>query len=273
MSKKAMVIDLTRCAGCYACVVACQMQNNTRPGVAWNQVERCEWGDYPEAGRSYLPHACMQCEAASCVEACPTGASYTREDGITLVNYDECICCEQCVHACPYGARRVNTANAYWFEAAVPTPYEGYGIQRTDVVEKCIFCNELVDAGGQPACVANCPGGARVFGDIDDMESAVAQKAAGALRIDKTSFYYVPVKGMPDEIITGKVLAAKPAPRSGRKPAADATPALVGAGVVAAAAVGAAVGYGARGLREGGRRDAAGTSEIQDTAGKGGEQS
>jgi Fe-S-cluster-containing dehydrogenase component len=253
-----MLIDLRRCAGCYACVVACQMQNNTKPGVVWNKVEPCEWGEHPQAGRCYLPHACMQCDEPACVKACPTGASYQREDGITLVNYEKCICCEQCAVACPYGARHLNIAKDYWFESNTASPYESFGLQRSDVVEKCIFCADLVDAGGQPACVANCPGGARSFGDIDDAQSAIAQAAQGALRVDKTGFYYIPVAGLDEQMISDKVLKPKPEPvPAGKKAEANFTPVIAGAGVVAAAAVGGGVGFGLARAKKAGGQDAA----------------
>jgi molybdopterin-containing oxidoreductase family iron-sulfur binding subunit len=241
------------------------MQNNTRPGVVWNKIDRVEWGEYPQAGRTYLPHACMQCDAPACVAACPTGASYKRADGITLVDYDKCICCEQCAVACPYDARRVDNTQEYWFEQNVPAPYESYGVQRSDVVEKCIFCAELVDGGGQPACVSNCPGGARTFGDIDDPESPVALKAANAVRVDSTGFYYLPVAGMQEELIFDHVLAPQPEPRHGRKAEASPTPLIVGAGVAAAGAVGIAAGVLARGRRTS-PKAAAGASAEQSIA-------
>jgi len=252
MSRKGMLIDLARCAGCCGCVVACQMQNNTRPGVAWVTVDRCEWGEYPTAGRSYLPHSCMQCDNPPCVAVCPTGASYTREDGITLVDYAVCINCGSCFAACPYGARHVNKGGTYFFDSSEPAPYEAEGIQRESVMEKCVFCNELVDAGGQPACVLNCPGKARVFGDIDDPESPIALKiAAGGKQVGATGFYYIETAGMPTGTVASTVVVeAAPTPEpsddgdnsgaTSAKPGIN--PLAIGAGVVAVAAVGTGVG-------------------------------
>ena len=202
MSRYAMAIDLRRCAGCGACVVACQMENNQKPGVSWNALDCCEWGDEPgQSGRCYVPHACMHCENAPCVEICPTGATYTREDGIVAVDYEKCISCQACVTACPYGARKVSAGTGWLFDAAEPAPYEAYGEQRGAVVEKCAFCAHRVDEGKKPACVVNCPGKARYFGDLDDPESDVSVFLAAhpeCEQIGLSGLYYRAVDGMPE---------------------------------------------------------------------------
>ena len=51
MSRYAMVIDLKRCYGCYACSMACKTANHTPPGVFWARVLMGEVGEYPNAVR------------------------------------------------------------------------------------------------------------------------------------------------------------------------------------------------------------------------------
>lgn len=248
MTRLGMLVDLRRCAGCYACVVACQMWNNEKPGVAWNHVELREWDDGETAHRSYLPHACMHCVDAPCVAACSTGASYAREDGIVVVDYDTCTGCGMCLEACPYGARTINTNDAWFFDAESPAPYEAEGIQRINVAEKCIFCYPRVDQGLEPACVHTCPGRARTFGDLDDPESEVSQAiAAGGESvhsIPNTSFAYIPFETMPESMLPTPVLASN-SKRDKSEPAKEAggiDPVVVAGGAAVVAAVGVGIG-------------------------------
>ncbi|MFC1815755.1 sulfate reduction electron transfer complex DsrMKJOP subunit DsrO [Thermodesulfobacteriota bacterium] len=170
-----MVIDLKRCTGCHACTLACKLENSTKPGIFWNRVWDQEVGHYPVVSRRFLPGLCMHCENAPCVEVCPTGASYKREDGIVLVDPDKCVGCKYCVVACPYGARYYNDGKVGYFGAEL-TPAEelGYREHKLGVVEKCTFCLHRVEQGREPACVQTCPTKARYFGDLDDPSSEVS---------------------------------------------------------------------------------------------------
>ncbi|KNG93858.1 4Fe-4S dicluster domain-containing protein [Pseudaestuariivita atlantica] len=176
--KLGLVIDLDTCVGCHACVVACKGWNTenygaplsdqhaygaTPSGTFLNRVHAYEvQPDRGPAQTVHFPKSCLHCDDAPCVTVCPTGASYKRvEDGIVLVNEDDCIGCGLCAWACPYGARELDRA--------------------AGVMKKCTLCvdriyNEnLPEEDRTPACVRTCPAGARHFGDLGDPDSAVSQ--------------------------------------------------------------------------------------------------
>lgn len=48
-------------------------------------------------------------------------------------------------------------------------------VRKSGVVEKCILCHHRTTAGELPACVEACPANARIFGDLNDPASAIAQ--------------------------------------------------------------------------------------------------
>lgn len=162
MTQKTLVIDLDRCIGCYACEIACKLENGVPLGVYFNKVLTIgPNGTFPDLEMYFLPTVCQQCRDAPCVTVCPTGASYKNEDGVVLVNKEACIGCRYCMMACPYGARSYN--------------------EETKVVEKCTLCEHLQAVGEPPACVKVCCAKARFFGDIDDPGSDVSKvlKEAG----------------------------------------------------------------------------------------------
>jgi tetrathionate reductase subunit B len=98
----------------------------------------------------------MHCQNATCVQACPTGATHKDEkDGTIKVNGGLCINCGSCIPACPYGAR--------------------YRHPEKKIVDKCNFCEEHRSRGESPACVAVCPTRARTFGNILDPASEIAR--------------------------------------------------------------------------------------------------
>ena len=88
MARYGLVIDLERCIGCMTCTIACKVENGTRPDIFWNIVKDQEFGKYPNVTRIFLPVQCAHCAEPPCVDVCPTGASYKREDGIVLVDYE-----------------------------------------------------------------------------------------------------------------------------------------------------------------------------------------
>jgi molybdopterin-containing oxidoreductase family iron-sulfur binding subunit len=157
--------------------MACKAENMTSAGVWWNKVTPKEEGTYPTATLTFLPAACMHCDNPACVAVCPVGATHRRADGIVVQDKDKCIGCQRCIGACPYGARTYLEAYTSYYPDYGATPQERFGaaFHKAGTVEKCTLCSHLVDAGEQPACVQACPASARVFGDLDEPDSAVAK--------------------------------------------------------------------------------------------------
>lgn len=171
-----MVIDLRRCVGCNACTLACRAKNGTPPGIRYNRVEKHEVGRYPAARMEFRPIPCMHCREPACLEVCPTGATYRRDDGIVLVDRAKCMGCRYCVLACPFEARQSLARIDSYFGPDLSTPFEKAkraSLNKGTAV-KCDFCVDRVEMGLMPACVDTCPAQARTFGDLDDPGSEVS---------------------------------------------------------------------------------------------------
>ena len=180
-----MLIDLSKCIGCEYCQRACSATNDVAADKPWNIVVE----EKQESGHKFFfTRPCLHCQDAPCVEVCPVQASYYRDDGIVMMDYDRCIGCRYCQVACPYQARVFNWEK---FEGANPAVPE-WGQPEVErrprgVPEKCAFCYHRIDRGlaqglkpgvdeaATPACVVACPTGARMFGDLNDHESNVSQ--------------------------------------------------------------------------------------------------
>ncbi len=178
MPKYGLVTDLTKCAGCRACTVACQMQNDLQPYERWVRVQEVDAGKFPSDTRRFLIVQCQHCDKAPCISVCPVRANYKRTDGIVMIDEDRCIGCKYCIVACPYQARIFN--------------------EERGVAQKCWLCYKRVEKGVAPACVVACPAGARYFGDLEDPDSEVSKlivsRKAAKLRPDlgtEPNSYYI----------------------------------------------------------------------------------
>ncbi|MBW3628723.1 MAG: 4Fe-4S dicluster domain-containing protein [Gemmatimonadetes bacterium] len=207
----AMVVDLSRCIGCSACVTACYAENNIpvvgatemKKGrdLSWLRIERYfhPSGD-DEAAMSdtgtndvrFLPMLCQHCGNAPCEPVCPVYAAYHTPDGLNGQVYNRCVGTRYCANNCPYKVRYFN-----WWTYDFPEPLNwqlnpDVTVREKGVMEKCTFCVQRIREGKHnaatenrpmtdgdvvPACVQTCPTEVFVFGNISDPNSAVSRAA------------------------------------------------------------------------------------------------
>lgn len=176
MAQKGFYFDMTTCIGCKACQVACKDRNNMDVGALFRRVYTFEGGKYPKPKIYNLSMSCNHCANPKCVENCPTGAMYKREDGIVMSDRSKCIGCRLCIWSCPYAAPQF--------------------IEKEGKVGKCDLCASLIDKGEDPACVASCVMRAIHYGDIEELR----KKFGGTADI----------KGLPDSGITHPSVTINP---------------------------------------------------------------
>jgi molybdopterin-containing oxidoreductase family iron-sulfur binding subunit len=178
-----MAIDLDRCTGCSACVVACSIENNVpqvgeeltlrNRQMSWLRIERYIGEGEPEFenGRKrpedreklgqvdvrHLPMLCQQCGAAPCEPVCPVLATYHNPEGLNGMIYNRCIGTRYCSNNCPYKVRRFN-----WFDYQIeawPEPMRlmlnpDVTVRGQGVMEKCTFCVQRIEYARQDAKAA-----------------------------------------------------------------------------------------------------------------------
>ncbi len=173
-----LLIDTNKCTpDCTACVEACTIENGLeskdRPRTDAQWIRKIGLRDPETGAENSFPVMCQHCEHPPCVDVCPTGASFKRDDGIVLVDKHICIGCRYCMIACPYKARSFIHED---LDNQVSNAPRGKG-----TVESCTLCVHRVDAGGQPACVESCHAkgkGAMTFGNLNDPDSEISIKLA-----------------------------------------------------------------------------------------------
>ena len=194
-----MIVDLDKCVGCGACVVACYAENNLSivgrdrvlegREMSWLRIQRYFREEGP--GVEWLPMLCQHCDNAPCESVCPVFAPQHNREGLNNQVYNRCIGTRFCSQNDPYKVRRFN-----WFTFERDWPLDmqlnpDVTVRTKGVMEKCSFCvhriseakvqarNEgrkrVSDGEFTTACAQTCPAGAIIFGDLEDPESRVAK--------------------------------------------------------------------------------------------------
>ncbi len=133
----AFQVDLDKCSGCKACVVACHTMNGLEEGEVWRRVGTV-LATTQQAGIQHVTTACHHCLDPGCLNGCPVKA-YEKDPETGIVRHldDQCIGCKYCTMMCPYDVPKYN--------------------ERLGIVRKCDMCHQRLSIGEAPACVQACP--------------------------------------------------------------------------------------------------------------------
>lgn len=150
-----MLVDYSLCVGCEACTSVCKQIFEVTPSIFRTKISERPTGRFyaglTKGGmrKVFKKNACLHCNEASCVLACPTKACHKDENGLVVIDEKLCIRCNYCAKNCPYNAISYDRPNAK--------------------MEKCSLCSARIAEGLEPFCSSICPTEAVKFGTFAEM--------------------------------------------------------------------------------------------------------
>ena len=179
----AMLIDVTKCVGCWACFRACKSDNelSTTAEPNWDEPPALE----PETWTTLKPikidekyhfrkQACNHCADAACVGVCPTGALSYNDLGFVQYDSEECSGCGYCAEFCPFDVPQL----------------ESNQVTGIAVMNKCTFCIDRVTNGQPTACAESCPVGAIKFGQRSELLQEGKERVAAQQQDNPNIMFY-----------------------------------------------------------------------------------
>ncbi|MCI0652538.1 MAG: cyclic nucleotide-binding domain-containing protein [Planctomycetes bacterium] len=178
---EALVIDLLRCIRCNACVESCVAVHEDR-------VPRISKTGNRVSTQYNLASSCYNCEIPECMMACDFGAIRRDVQGLIRFVWDNCVGCQACTTACPYGVIAMTPPppamdyqprfKRHWFLQTLPFIGHKFAgnhpvgkaaakaeqpvvsaLRGTKVSGKAVKCDLCAGLPFQ-ACVYNCPASA-----------------------------------------------------------------------------------------------------------------
>ncbi|MEW9108411.1 MAG: 4Fe-4S dicluster domain-containing protein [Cytobacillus gottheilii] len=178
-------VDVTKCDGCRACMVACKNWNdlpaepedfngsiqshrdltaNTWNVITFNEHETSD-GNFEWLFRHM---SCLHCNQAACEKACPESAiSYTKFNSV-VIDAEKCVGCGYCVQNCSFGVVQLAT-------------YKDKNGSEYRKAQKCTLCTDRLEQGLQPACVVACHTDCLIY-EEKDLVLAEANKRLGEVK-------------------------------------------------------------------------------------------
>lgn len=175
MAEYIKFVDVTKCTGCRACMVACKnwndlpaepeefngtyQSNKNVTAYTWNNITFNEQVTSNGSFEWLFRHqTCLHCTTAPCEISCPEDAISHTEFGSVVIDYDKCVGCGYCVQACPFDVVQLAT-------------YKDKKGKEYRIAQKCHQCTNRLEQGLKPACVTACPVDALVY---DEKEKVLA---------------------------------------------------------------------------------------------------
>ncbi|QED49785.1 4Fe-4S dicluster domain-containing protein [Cytobacillus dafuensis] len=169
-------VDVTKCDGCRACMVACKNWNdlpaqpeeftgsiqshNTLTANTWNVITYDEQVTANGNFEWLFRHkSCHHCGEAFCEKACPETAISHTKFGSVVVDADKCVGCGYCVNNCQFGV----------IQLATYVDDKGKEYRKA---QKCDLCTGRLEEGLRPACVTSCHTNCLVY---DEKEKVLAE--------------------------------------------------------------------------------------------------